>query len=91
MTRVSNGIFETSVIRYSQYAGTEYDLSIFVDYTYHPAQPGCTYRRNGDPGYPPEPSWVEIRKAHDYEGVPVTLARRELDDIEQQIIDKEES
>lgn len=91
MTRESTGILETSVLRYSQRDGNEYDLGIFVDYTYHPAQSGSMYRRNGDPGHPPEPSWVEIGEAHDYEGMPVALSLHELDVVEQQIIDKEES
>lgn len=29
-------------------------------FTYFPGHPGCWYRRNGDPGDPPEPDEIEI-------------------------------
>jgi hypothetical protein len=36
------------------------DDEVTVDATYWPAYAGCWYRKNGDPGDPPEPAEAEI-------------------------------
>lgn len=37
------------------------DLRLRVDYTYYPGSPGCHTLPNGDPGYPPEPSEIDLQ------------------------------
>lgn len=38
----------------------DYDGELFVTFTFYPGAEGKMYLRNGDPGYPEEPSEVDI-------------------------------
>lgn len=39
---------------------TDEDLRLEFWYMYNKADPGCMYRSNGDPGWPPEPASVSL-------------------------------
>jgi hypothetical protein len=40
-----------------------YDDPLIVDFNYYPGSPGSMYKKNGDPGDPPESEEVEILSA----------------------------
>jgi hypothetical protein len=44
------------------------EIPVNVEAYYSPARMGCWYRRNGDPGDPPEPAEVEILAVTDDTG-----------------------
>jgi hypothetical protein len=44
----------------------EYDdgIEIVIEFSFSPGRPGSFYKRNGDPGDPPEPDSIDFVSAH---------------------------
>ncbi|MFA5165391.1 MAG: hypothetical protein WC481_07500 [Candidatus Omnitrophota bacterium] len=64
----------------------DYDGELFVVFSFYPGSPGRMYLRNGDPGFPDEPSEIEIisvstsKDSFDIFGI---LSDKSLEDIEE--------
>jgi hypothetical protein len=63
-----------------------YSIKLKCKYDFLPGSPGCMYKRNGDPGNPPEPAEVHLTEV-DLGGLDVTgcLSAKHLREIETQI------
>ncbi len=49
------------------------DREVFITGEYYCGHPGCSYRRNGDPGDPPEPSDFEVKSSKLKDGTVVEI------------------
>jgi hypothetical protein len=64
----------------------DYDGELFVEFTYYAGAPGKMYLNNGDPGYPDEPSEIEIESVSTTRGGPdlcSLLTAQAIEDIEE--------
>ena len=68
-----------------------FDLDLKVEYEYYKGHKGRMYMKNGDPGYPDEPSEVEILTVTDSNGHAIALTDEEVEDIENKITFKIEA
>lgn len=73
--------------------GTEVDVTLEIDYTYHPAHKGardslCGKRNAGPPLEPDEPAHFEINFAKDEKGEEVDLTDKEVAEIEETIAER---
>jgi hypothetical protein len=55
------------------------EIEVEVTGTYCPGRPECRYLRNGDPGYPAEPSEIVDLVAKLPDGIEVVLTERETE------------
>lgn len=64
----------------------DYDGELFVEFSYYAGAEGKNYLSNGDPGYPDEPSEVEIESVATVKGGPdlcSLLTAQAIEDIEE--------
>ena len=66
------------------------DIDVHIVGTYSPGLKGCRTLRNGDPGYPDEPSDAELLHAY-VDGVEFKLTDSEVDKAIEALIEKAET
>lgn len=64
-----------------------FDVEAHIEFDYSPGRPGTWYKRNGDPGDPPEPDELDVTSVK-VDGSEVDLSDRQWEIVEQACYEK---